>query len=80
LMFLVPMVDVGIAQNAMFGPTVPNWGRFLPAHGAVQVLLDGAFSGGLSRTGALIVALGWLAGVTVVAAVVFRRVAEPQRV
>lgn len=79
LMFLVPMVDVGIGQNAMFGPTVPNWGRFLPAHGAVQVLLDGAFSGGPSKTGALIVALGWLAGVTVVAALVFRRVAEPQR-
>jgi hypothetical protein len=78
-MFLVPMIDVGIAQNNMFGAALPWWGRFLPAHGAVQVLLDGAFAGGFTAAGGLLQALGWLAGITVVAALVFRRVAEPQR-
>lgn len=79
VMFLVPMIDVGIAQNPMFGAALPSWGRFLPAHGAVQVLLDGAFAGSFTASGGLAQALGWLVGVTVVAALVFRHVAQPQR-
>lgn len=79
LMFLVPMIDVGIAQNAMFGPTLPSWGKLLPAHGAVQVLLDGAFTPGFGESGALLLGLGWLAGITALAAFVFHRIAEPQR-
>lgn len=78
-MFLVPMIDVGIAQNAMFGATLPSWGKLLPAHGAVQVLLDGAFTPGFSETGGLPLALAWLAGITAIAALVFHRVAAPQR-
>ena len=79
LIFLIPMIDVGIAQNNMFGAALPSWGRFLPAHGAVRVLLNGALAGSLGPMGMLLQALGWLAGITLVAAVVFRRVAEPRR-
>jgi hypothetical protein len=78
VMFLVPMVDIGIAQNAMFGATLPAWGRFLPGHGGVKVLLDGAFTPGFSETAALLVAFAWLAGITGAAVLVFRRVAQPQ--
>lgn len=79
LMFLIPMIDVGIAQSPMFGAALPSWGRFLPAHGAVQVLLDGAFAASFTTMGALLQSLGWLVAITAVAALVFRRVAEPQR-
>ncbi|HEX6206789.1 MAG TPA: ABC transporter permease [Actinomycetota bacterium] len=79
VMFLVPMIDVGIAQNAMFGATLPSWATYLPAHGAVRMLLDGAFTQGFSETGGLLLALAWLAAITAVAALVFHRVAEPQR-
>lgn len=79
LMFLIPMIDVGIAQNAMFGGALPSWGKFLPAYGAVQVLLDGAFTPGFSQLGPLLVGLGWLAALSALAVLVFRRVGQAQR-
>jgi hypothetical protein len=51
----------------------------MPSRGAVQVLLDGAFTESFDETGGLVLALGWLVAVTVAAAVVFRRLAEPAR-
>jgi hypothetical protein len=78
LMLLLPSIDAGLAQNPMYG-TPPAWGRFMPSHGAVQVLLDGAFTSAFDQAGALLLGLGWLAALTAVAAVVFRRLAAPAR-
>lgn len=74
LLLLLPFIDVGLAQNAMFDASPPAWGRFLPAHGAVRVMMDGAFTNSFDETTALILALAWLAALGSAAFVVFRRV------
>ena len=79
LMFLLPFIDVGIAQNIMFSAAPPAWGAALPARGAVQVLIDGAFTPTFDRVGGLLLAVGWLVVLTGVAAEIVRRIAEPKR-
>jgi hypothetical protein len=74
LLLLLPFIDVGLAQNAMFDAAPPAWGRFLPAHGAMRVLMDGAFTSSFDEGGALLIAVAWLLGLGVVATGVFRRV------
>ncbi len=74
VLLVLPFIDIGLAQNAMFDAAPPAWGRYLPAHGAVRVMMDGAFTATFDETGALILALVWLAGLAAVAVAVFRRV------
>jgi hypothetical protein len=74
VLLLLPFIDVGVAQNAMFDAAPPTWGRFLPAHGAVRVMMDGAFTSSFDEWSALLLALVWLVGLGVAAALVFRRV------
>lgn len=80
VLMLLPFVDLGIAQNPMLDLAPPAWATFMPAHGAVRVLLDGAFTADFDETGALLLAIAWLAAITVAAAVMFRRIAAPSRV
>ena len=47
----------------------------MSAHGSVRVLLDGAFTASFDETGALVLALVWLVGLTVLAAGQFHRFA-----
>lgn len=79
LMLLLPFIDAGLAQNPMFDAAPPPWAKLMPTHGAVRVLLDGAFTPGFDETGALLLALAWLGAVTAAAAAVFRWLAAPQR-
>jgi hypothetical protein len=79
LMILLPFIDGGVAQNPMFDAAPPGWAGVMPSYGAIRVLLDGAFTGTFDETGGLLLALGWLAAVTVAAAMVFQRLAEPAR-
>lgn len=79
LMFMVPGIDVAISQNAMLGSASPVWSRYLPAHGGVQVLLDGAFNSGFHEATNLWIAVAWLVGFIIVAGWVFHRVAQPSR-
>jgi len=72
-MFVLPFLDVGIAQNVMFDAAPPGWGVWLPARGAVRLLVDGAFTSTMDVTGALPLALGWLAVTGAAAVLVFRR-------
>ncbi|HZJ39467.1 MAG TPA: hypothetical protein VFD20_00760, partial [Demequina sp.] len=74
VLLVVPFLDIGLAQNAMFDAAPPAWGEFLPAHGAVRVMMDGAFTSTFDETGALLLALGWLLALAVTAVAVFRRV------
>jgi hypothetical protein len=78
-MFLVPFIDIGIAQNVMFSASPPAWGAILPGRGAVQLLVDAAFTRSFDQGRALLLAAVWLIGVTAVAAAVFHRVSEPHR-
>ncbi|MDW3221032.1 MAG: ABC transporter permease [Acidimicrobiales bacterium] len=74
LLLVLPFIDIGLAQNAMFDAAPPAWGAYMPAHGAVRVMMDGAFTPTFDETGALVVALAWLGGLAAMAALVFRRV------
>lgn len=80
LMFLIPFVDVGIAQNVMFSAVPPDWGRFLPSRGAVRVLVDGAFTPSFDEVGSLMLALGWIVVLAVAAGVIFNRLASLETV
>ena len=79
VMLALPFIDIGIAQNAMFDAAPPAWAVFMPAHGAIRVLLDGAFTPSFDEYGALALAVAWLGGVTAIAAAQFHRLASPQR-
>ena len=72
VLLLLSMVDVGFGQTVMFKPVPPTWGAFLPARGAGHLLLDGAFTSSFEQYGQLLLALVWLAGLTVAAALTFR--------
>lgn len=78
LMFLLPFLDVGLAQNIMFDAAPPTWAVWMPAHGAVRVLIDGAFTPTFDEFGGLILALIWLVGLTAAAAAVFHRTSAPR--
>jgi len=73
LMFLLPFLDVGLAQNIMLDAAPPTWATVMPAHGAVRVLVDGAFTAGFDETTGALLALAWLVSITAVAAGVFHR-------
>jgi hypothetical protein len=55
----------------------PGAGSF-PAHGAIRVLLDGAFTTTFDQIGALLLALAWLAAITAASFAVFHRLASPR--
>lgn len=78
LMFLLPFLDVGLAQNIMFDAAPPPWAVWMPAHGAVRVLVDGAFTPGFDEAGGLFLALAWLLGLAAAAATVFHRTSAPR--
>jgi len=80
VMFLVPFIDVGLAQNVMFSAAPPSWGAILPGRGASQVLIDAAFTPTFEKLGAFLLAIGWLVVLVIVTAAVFRRIAQPKGV
>ncbi|MCP2247354.1 ABC transporter permease [Lentzea aerocolonigenes] len=71
--FLVPFLDIGIAQSPMLRAQPPDWARFLPGYGADRVLLDGGLTTSFDETGALLLGLGWLLGLGVLATWLFRK-------
>jgi hypothetical protein len=79
LMLALPFIDAGLAQNPMFDVAPPAWASYLPGHGAVRVLIDGAFTDTFDETRGLLLALAWLVGISAAATVVFRRLAAPVR-
>ena len=72
LILMLAFIDVGLGQSVMFPNGPPAWGAFLPARGASQVMIDGAFTERFDQAGALLLGLVWLAAFSAVAAVVFR--------
>ncbi len=73
MMLVMPFIDIGIAQNAMFDAAPPAWGRYLPAHGAVRVMIDGAFTPTFDESGSAVLAGLWLIALGAGAFAVFRR-------
>lgn len=76
VMFLLAFIDPGLGQDYLLGDP-PSWATYLPAHGPVQALLHGGFTGTTDSHG-LLLGLAWLTGITLAAVVVFHRTARPQ--
>ena len=72
--FLLPFLDIGIAQSPMLRAAPPSWALALPGYGADRVLLDGGLTTTFDQTGRLMLALAWLAALVAVTALVFRPV------
>lgn len=62
IVFLVPFLDIGIAQSPMLRAEPAAWAQFLPGYGGSRVLLDGALTGSFDQTGPLLAGLAWFAG------------------
>lgn len=73
LVLLLAFIDVGLGQTVMLPGGPPDWGAYLPARGASRLLIDGAFTRQLDELGAVALALGWLAALSAVTALVFHR-------
>lgn len=74
--FLVPFLDIGVAQSPMLRPEPAAWARYLPGYGADRVLLDGGLTGTFDEAGALLLALGWVVLLGGLAAWLFRHPAS----
>jgi hypothetical protein len=70
--FLIPFLDLGIAQDPMLHAAPPTWARFLPGYGSFRVLTNSILSHGLGSPWPLLAAFAWLAGLTAAVAVAFR--------
>ncbi len=70
--FLIPFIDMGIAQDPMLHSVLPAWAHFLPGYGGFRVLTYAILTPTFNQTGPLLIALAWLAGLTLAATVVFR--------
>lgn len=67
--FLVPFLDIGIAQSPMLRPEPAGWARMLPGYGADRVLLDGGLTAHFDQAGSLAVGLAWLPALAVLGGV-----------
>lgn len=79
VMFLLPFIDIGLAQNVMFSAAPPAWGAGLPGRGAVRVLVDAAFTPSFDGMTSLLASLAWIAVLVVAAGLAFRSSAAPRR-
>jgi hypothetical protein len=74
LMLLLPMIDIGIFQNPMFiSGDQALWMKLLPGFGGMRFVRDAAFSQSADDWTALVIALAWAAGLSVVTIVVLQR-------
>ena len=75
--FLIPFVDVGIAQSPMLRGEPASWAQYLPGYGAYRVLIDGGLTASLDETGPLLIALAWITALAATAFILVRRTIRP---
>lgn len=79
LMLFLVLTDIGIAQNPKPGSGAPSWwAPLLPGFGAVRVTVDAAFAPGFHAAGDLLLALGWVVGLSALVAVALGRAVRPR--
>ena len=71
--FLIPFLDLGIAQDPMLHASPPAWAHLLPGYGGFRMLTTAVLTHGPAQAGPLLAALAWLAGAAVAAALLFGR-------
>lgn len=57
----------------MLDAAPPSRAIWMPAHGAIRVLIDGAFTPTFDEAGGLLLALAWLLGPAAAAGTIFHR-------
>lgn len=72
VVFLVPFLDLGIAQDPMLHATPPAWAHFLPGYGGFRLLTNAVLTHSPAQAGPLLITLAWLAGAAVAASLLFR--------
>jgi ABC-2 family transporter protein len=80
LVFLIPFLDIGIAQSPMLHPEPTTLSRLLPGYGGSRILLDGALTTGFDETTPLLIGLGWLIGLGIAFALTYRHSVAPTRI
>jgi hypothetical protein len=58
--FLLPFLDLGIAQSPMLRGEPAGWAEWLPGYGGVRVMIDGALTTGFDTSGPLVLAGAWV--------------------
>ncbi|MBI1758942.1 MAG: ABC transporter permease [Actinobacteria bacterium] len=77
--FLLPFLDVGIAQSPMLNPEPTTLSRLLPGYGGSRILIDGALTSGFDETRPLLVGLAWLVALAVAVTLAYRHASAPTR-
>lgn len=75
--FLLPFIDIGISQSPMLRSSPDGWASYLPSYGAMRVLVDSGLTDGFDEARSLLLALGWVAALTLAAIALFRHTAHP---
>jgi len=70
--FLIPFLDLGIAQDPMLHATPPAWAHLLPGYGGFRLLTNAILTHGPIQGGPLLIALAWLTGAAGAATLLFR--------
>ena len=71
LILMLAFIDVGLGQSVMFPDGPPAWGAYLPARGASQMMIDGAFTNSFDATLSMALGLAWLAALSAAAVAMF---------
>ncbi|GAB4585623.1 ABC transporter permease [Nocardia sp. IFM 10818] len=71
--FLIPFLDLGIAQSTMLRPEPTTSARLWPGYAVNRLLIDTGLTADFDLPGALLLALAWPAGLAIVAALLFAR-------
>jgi hypothetical protein len=79
LVFLIPFLDIGIAQSPMLHPEPTTLSQLLPAYGGSRILLDGALTAGFDETRPLLIGIAWLVALGVAVTFTYRRGITPAR-
>lgn len=75
LMFILPMIDIGIYQDPMLvSGEQAFWMKLLPGFGGTRLVLDAGFTSSFDEWTALAAALAWLIALTVIVVYVLSRV------
>lgn len=80
LMFFLPNIDIGIAQDPIFFNGDPQgWATVLPGYGPTRMIVEASYTGDFDPSGAGIPAVAWLAVVWVAVVLLLRRVVSPKK-
>jgi hypothetical protein len=79
LVFLIPFLDIGIAQSPMLHPEPTTMSQLLPGYGGSRILLDGALTAGFDENRPLLIGIAWLVALGAAVALTYRRGITPAR-